>query len=89
VLGNLHAVFDDERKLRMHEGDRSLIVAQLATQEELLQAQAEGLPMGEPPADGLALGLDAVTSRKLNQRRLPMGTLLGASGIYVRVQTRN
>jgi hypothetical protein len=50
----------------MHEGDRASILGEATTQEKVLQAQSELPAVGEPPAHGLALGLDAVTSSKLD-----------------------
>jgi hypothetical protein len=46
----------------MDEGNRSLIVTQPTTQEELFEAQAQRLAVGKPPTDRFALSLHAIAS---------------------------
>jgi hypothetical protein len=50
----------------MNEEEGPLIVAPPAAQEEVAQAQAQAVAVVEPPVDGLPLGVDAVTSTKLD-----------------------
>ena len=59
------------RDLGSNERDRALVVTDLAAREELAQPEPERLPVVEPPVERLAPCVDAVTSTKLDQRRLP------------------
>jgi hypothetical protein len=66
----------------MNERDGAAIVAPAAAQEELAQPEAERLPMGKPPVDRFALGVDAITPTKFDQLRLPNCTLLWNEVLY-------
>jgi hypothetical protein len=61
--------------LGMNEDDAAAIVAPSTAEQELAQAETERLPMGEPPIDRFPTGVDAITSTKLDQPRLPKSTL--------------
>jgi hypothetical protein len=67
--------------LGMNEDDGAAVVAPSTAEQELAQTKTERLPMGEPPIDCLATGVDAITSTELDQLRLPKFTL--PSGKFV------
>ena len=60
----------------MNERDRATVGGQAAAREKVAQAQAEIAPVAEPPVDGFALGVKAVTPAELDYLRLPKCTLL-------------
>ena len=50
----------------MNEGDGAAGVVVATAQQEVAQVQAERLPVDEPPVEGFATGVDAVTSTELD-----------------------